>query len=113
VSYGATWTARAPTRIATLALGYADGYRRNLSSRGIALLNGQRAPVVGRVTMDLTMLDVTEVPCTIGDTATLIGRDGALTLTVDDVAAAAALSPYELLTGLRARAPRVYRDRVA
>jgi alanine racemase len=108
VSYGATWRASTPTRIATVAAGYADGYRRHLGNQGAALLNGHRVPVVGRVTMDLTMLDVTGVPVDKGDVATLIGRDGDLVLTADEVASVADLSPYELLTGLRARPPRRY-----
>lgn len=108
VSYDATWRAEAPRRVATLAAGYADGYRRALSSRGVALIGGARAPVLGRVTMDMTMVDVTDVPCRTGDVATLIGRDGELLLEVADVARAGDLSPYELLTGLRARLPRRY-----
>ena len=109
VSYDATWRAGAEARIATLALGYADGYRRAFSNRGVALLGGRQVPVVGNVTMDMTMLDVTGEPCVPGDVATLVGRDGDALLTVADVAARGALSPYELLTGLRARMPRLYR----
>ena len=110
VSYDATYRAVGPRRIATLAVGYADGYRRALSNRGTALLNGGRAPVAGLVTMDMTMLDVTDVPCAVGDVATLVGRDGADLLEVEEVARVADVSPYELLTGLRLRAPRVYAD---
>jgi alanine racemase len=99
-----------PRRIATLAVGYADGYRRALSGRGVALLHGHRAPVVGRVTMDMTMLDVTGVPCAVGDVATLLGRDGDAVLSVDEVARAGDLSPYELLAGLRLRVPHLYTD---
>jgi alanine racemase len=108
VSYGATWRARGTRRVATLGIGYADGYRRALSNRGIVLLNGQRVPVAGIVTMDMTMVDVTDVRCEIGDVATLIGRDGGDVLTVDDVAATAQVLSYELLVGLKLRAPRVY-----
>ena len=110
VSYGATWRASGDRTIATLACGYADGYRRHLSGRGVALLHGQRVPVAGRVTMDMTMLDVTGVPCAVGDVATLLGRDGDGLLTASDVAAMGEgdLSPYELLTGLRQRVPRLY-----
>ena len=110
VSYGATWRARGPRRIATVPVGYADGYRRALSSRGVALLGGREAPVAGIVTMDMTMLDVTELPCAPGDVATLLGRDGAAVLSVADVAARGDLSPYELLTGLRLRLPHFHRD---
>jgi alanine racemase len=108
VSYDATWRATGPRRVATLAAGYADGYRRALSSRGAVLIAGQRAPVLGRVTMDMTMVDVTDISCRVGDVATMIGRDGEALLEVADVARAGELSPYELLTGLRSRVPRLY-----
>ncbi|MGZ8411948.1 MAG: alanine racemase [Gemmatirosa sp.] len=109
-SYGATWRAEGPRRIATVAAGYADGYRRSLSSRGVALLHGRAVPVAGRVTMDMTMLDVTDVPCALGDVVTLLGRDGDAVLTVAEVAERADLSPYELLTGLRGRVPHFHHD---
>lgn len=108
VSYDATWTAKRPTRIATLGVGYADGYRRSLGNRGAVLINGKRAPIAGTVTMDLIMVDVTDIPCERGDLATLIGQDGDELITVEQVGAACELSPYEILTALRARAPRVY-----
>ena len=110
VSYGATWRAAGARRIATLGIGYADGYRRALSNRGVVLLNGSRARVAGIVTMDMTMIDVTDVACAVGDVATLIGRDGADVLTVDEVANTAEVLSYELLVGLKLRAPRVYAD---
>ncbi|MEA3245074.1 MAG: alanine racemase C-terminal domain-containing protein, partial [Gemmatimonadota bacterium] len=78
------------------------------SPLGAALLGGRRVPVVGTVTMDLTMVDVTDVPCALGDVATLIGADGDEVITAEDVGRACGLSPYEILTGLRARAPRSY-----
>jgi len=108
VSYGATWTAERPSRIATLAAGYADGYRRHLSNVGEVLLHGHRCPVVGRVTMDMTMVDVTAVPCALGDVATLIGRDGPDCLTIDEVAHHGELSPYELLVGCALRVSAHY-----
>lgn len=108
VSYDATWRAVGPRRIATLAIGYADGYRRALSNRGTVIVHGRCAPVAGLVTMDMTMIDVTGVPCDIGDVATLVGADGDQRLDVADVASTADVSPYELLTGLRARLPRQY-----
>jgi alanine racemase len=110
VSYGATWRANGTRRIATLGVGYADGYRRALSNRGVVLLNGARVRVAGIVTMDMTMIDVTDVPCAVGDVATLIGRDGDDVLTIDAVASTAEVLSYELLVGLRLRAPRVYID---
>jgi alanine racemase len=110
VSYAATYRAVGDRRIATLAAGYADGYRRALSNRGTVLIGGRRAPVAGLVTMDMTMVDVTDIPCKTGDVATLLGRDGAGLLDVESVARTADLSPYELLTGLRGRLTRVYLD---
>jgi alanine racemase len=110
VSYCASYRAVGRRRIATVAAGYADGYRRALSNRGTALLRGLRVPVAGLVTMDMTMLDVTGVACEIGDVVTLIGRDGEELLDVESVARTADMSPYELLTGLRQRLPRIYRE---
>jgi alanine racemase len=108
VSYSATYRAGAARRIATVACGYADGYRRSLGNRGVALVRGVRAPVVGVVTMDMTMLDVSDAPCDVGDVATLMGRDGDQSLDVNALARLAELSPYELLVGLRLRVPRRY-----
>ena len=108
VSYGATYRAPAPRRIATLGIGYADGYRRVLGNRASVLLHGRRARVVGVVTMDMTMVDVTDVQCEIGDIATLIGSDGAERIDVTELADVGGLSPYEILTGLRGRLPRRY-----
>ena len=105
VSYGATWTAARPSRIATISSGYADGYRRHLSNRGEVLIGGVRCPIAGRVTMDMIMVDVTDVPCAVGDVATLIGTDGAATVSTEQVAERADLSPYELLVGLALRVP--------
>ena len=109
VSYGASWKAERASRVATLAIGYGDGYRRSLGNRGMALLHGRRVPVVGTVTMDMTMIDVTGMSCSVGDTATLVGTDGRETISVEDVAHACDLSPYEILTGLRQRLARRYR----
>lgn len=108
VSYGATWQATGTRRIATVALGHGDGYRQAFSNRGQALLHGHPVPVVGTVSMDMTMLDVTDLQdrVAIGDVATLVGRDGAHCLSADAVAADRGLSPYELLVGLRLRVPR-------
>ena len=108
VSYGATHRAGGRRRIATIGVGYADGYRRSLGNRASALVHGRRVPVVGVVTMDMTMLDVTDVVCDVGDIVTLIGRDGDDQIDVSDLATMGELSPYELLTGLRRRLPRRY-----
>jgi alanine racemase len=110
VSYDATWRAEGPRRIATVPVGYADGYRRGLSNRGIALLGGRRVPVAGRVTMDMTMLDVTGTTAALGDLVTLLGEDGEDVITVSELATSSDISPYEILTGLRQRLPRRYRD---
>lgn len=110
VSYDATFEAHGARRIATLAIGYADGYPRSMGNAAHALVRGTPVPVVGVVTMDMTMVDVTDVPCDIGDVATLIGRDGDRLLQVEDVAAMGGAHPYELLTGLGVvRLTRVYR----
>ena len=108
VSYGGTYRAESERRIATLAIGYADGYRRVLGNRASVLLHGRRAPVVGVVTMDMTMIDVTDIDCGIGDITTLIGADGDDRITVNEIADVANMSPYEILTGLRGRLPRRY-----
>ena len=113
VSYNATWSAPRAGRVATVSLGYADGYRRAFGNRAHALLGGRRVSVVGMVTMDMTMIDVTDHPCAPGDVVTFLGRDGDAAITVADLAVTAAVSPYELLTGLRSRLPRVYRGRDA
>jgi len=110
VSYGATWRAPGTRRIATVPVGYADGYRRALGNRGVALLGGRRIHVAGRVTMDMTMLDVTDTDAALGDVVSLLGRDGEEVVTVSELAALGDLSPYELLTGLRTRLPRLHRD---
>lgn len=111
VSYDATFRTGRRMRVATLAIGYADGYRRLFSNIGTVLLRGRHARVIGLVTMDMTMIDVTDIPCDIGDVATLIGTDGDETLDVAAVAAIGNMSPYELLTGLRSRMPRRYLER--
>ena len=108
VSYDATYRAEREMQIATLPVGYADGYRRALGNRAHALVGGRRAPVAGVVTMDMTMLDVTGLDAHIGDVATLIGRDGAERIDVAELAELANASPYEILTGLNARLPRTY-----
>jgi alanine racemase len=110
VSYGATLRVDRPARIATLSVGYADGYPRSLSEVGSVLVRGMMAPVAGIVTMDMTMIDVSTVPCEVGDVATLIGRSGQTLLTVERVADDAGMSPYEVLTGLRSRVERSYTE---
>jgi alanine racemase len=108
VSYDASHRASGTRHIATLPVGYADGYRRALGNRTHVLVRGRCAPVVGVVTMDMTMVDVTDIPCAVGDVVTLIGRDGDRVRDVESVARDAELSPYEVLTGLKSRLPRRY-----
>jgi alanine racemase len=108
VSYDATLRVERSARIATLAIGYADGYPRSLSGVGSALVGGTITPIAGRVTMDMTMIDVTTVRCEVGDVVTLIGRSANTLLTVERVADDASMSPYELLTGLRSRVEKTY-----
>ncbi len=108
VSYRATWTAAATRRIATIPVGYADGYRVAFSNRGEVLIAGRRCSVVGRVTMDMTMIDVTDVPCEVGDVVTLLGNEGDAQLSLDEIARRSGLLSYELLIGLKLRLPRLY-----
>jgi alanine racemase len=112
VGYGATYAARGPERWGTLAIGYGDGVPRALSpAGGEALVRGRRVPIVGRVSMDATVVDLTTVPeAAAGDVATLIGRDGDETITLDEVARRCGTISYEILTGLTPRLPRVYAD---
>ena len=108
VSYDAIFTAKRRTKLATISVGYADGYPRALGNVAQLSIRGKLAPIAGVVTMDMTMADVTEIECEVGDVATLLGKDGPILLTIEDVAASASLSPYDLLTGLRSRIERRY-----
>jgi alanine racemase len=108
VGYGATHVARGWERWGTVGIGYGDGLPRRLGNRGWALLRGRRVPFVGRISMDLTVVDITGVPdAEVGDVVTFIGVDGGAEIRVDDVAAIADTISYEILTGLRPRLPRV------
>lgn len=109
--YGATYTSRGPERWATLSIGYGDGLPRALGNRGHALLGGRRVPIIGRVSMDVTVVNIGAAGGVgVGDVATLIGRDGAEEITVDEVAALAGTISYEVLTGLTRRLPRIWSD---
>jgi alanine racemase len=108
ISYGSTWTAPRPSRIATLPVGYADGWSRLLSNRGSVLIHGRRAPVVGRVCMDLCMVDVTDVAgAEVGDEVVLIGRQGAETQDAHQLAGLQSTIAYDVLCAIGARVPRV------
>lgn len=111
VGYGATWVADRPSRLATLGIGYGDGFPRALSNRGRVLIRGSSAPIVGRISMDVTVVDVSHVPAVeCGDVATLIGSDGSASISVDEVAESVGTISYEVLTQLTARLPRLWRD---
>lgn len=110
VGYGSLHAARGWERWATLPLGYGDGWPRSLTGRSEALVRGRRVPFVGRTSMDMTVVDISSVPdVRVGEVATVIGRDGADEILLDDVAAQADTIGYEILTGLRPRLPRVER----
>lgn len=109
VSYGRTWTTRRPSKIATVNIGYGDGLPRSLSNKGVALVHGQNVPIVGRVCMDQTMLDVTDIPTvSIGDDVVFWGKQGDTVLHAEQVAEAVGTIAYELTCGVTCRVPRVY-----
>lgn len=109
VSYGSTYITERPTKIATIPVGYADGYPRNLSSKGRVLIRQKSAPVIGRICMDQFMVDVTEIQgVQEGDAVTLLGRDGDECITVEELAKLAGSFNYELVCGISKRVPRVF-----
>lgn len=109
VSYGRTYTAQSRVRVATVPIGYADGYSRQLSNRGFMLVHGVRCPILGKVCMDQCMIDISAVPAAqVGDTVTVIGRDGGGEITVDELAALLGTIHYEIVCGISKRVTRVY-----
>ena len=111
ISYAQTFVAERESLIATLPIGYADGYARLLSNRGEVLVRGQRAKVAGRVCMDLTMIDVTDIRnVQQGDEVVLLGRQGGAEISVDEMAAWANTISYEILTSIGARVPRIHHN---
>ena len=109
VSYGGTFTTTRTTKLATVSVGYGDGYPRALSSKGYVLVRGQKAPIVGRVCMDQMMVDVTDIEnVTRADIVTLIGKDGDAEITVEEIAALAGTIDYEFVCDLGKRIPRSY-----
>lgn len=109
ISYGGTFVTERPTRVATVPVGYADGYRRNLSGKFYVLICGRKAPILGRVCMDQLMVDVTDIPdAVLGAKVTLIGRDADACITVERIAAQADSFNYEFVCGISRRVPRVY-----
>jgi len=112
VSYGSTYVTDKESIIATVPAGYADGYSRLLSSRGEMLVNGERAPIIGRVCMDLTMLDVSHIPgAGEGEGVVLFGTGGEEFLGADEIAEKTGTISYEVVSGITSRVPRVYINR--
>jgi alanine racemase len=111
VGYGMTFRTKRPSRIATLPVGYADGYNRLLSNKAEVLVRGRRAPVVGRVSMDLVTIDVTDVPAAaFGDEVVLLESQDGETITPEELANKIGTISYEVFCSVSARVPRVYRD---
>ena len=111
ISYGRTFVSEHEMRIATVTIGYADGYSRLLSSKGEILVHGKRCRITGRVCMDQLMIDVSEVPeARSGDIVTLIGRDGDDMITADELATVCGTIGYEVVCGISKRVPRIYID---
>jgi len=109
IGYGGTFTTEADTVVATIPVGYADGYRRSLSGKFHVLIRGQKAPILGRICMDQMMVDVTGIPgVSCGDTVTLIGTDGDNTISVEQIAEPAGSFNYEFSCGISRRVPRYY-----
>jgi len=111
VGYGSLWRATAATRVATVAIGYADGVHRARANRGDVLVRGRRAPLIGMVSMDAITLDVTDVPAVhVGDVATLIGDDGDERITAEEAGGWSSTISYEVLTSIGPRVERRYQE---
>lgn len=111
LGYGCTFETTRESRIATIPIGYDDGYRRALSNQGRVIVGGTFAPVVGRVSMDLTLIDITDVPgVSLHDQVTLLGSDGSLSIKAEDLAELAGTISYEITCGIGSRVPRIYLD---
>lgn len=109
ISYGGTFTVPEAMRVATVPVGYGDGYPRGLSGKGWVLIRGKKAPILGRVCMDQLMVDVTDIPdAAPGDTVTLIGRDGEEAITMEELGNLSGRFNYELACCLNKRVPRLY-----
>jgi alanine racemase len=111
ISYGRTHKLERSSRVATLAVGYGDGYPRALGNRGHVLIGGKRAPILGRVCMDVTIVDVTDIPqVQLGDEATLIGSQGLQRITVEEIARLTGATEHDVVLRLTQRVKRVYKD---
>lgn len=109
VSYGRTYTAQVPKRLATVAVGYADGFRRNFSNQGKVIVHGRYAPIVGRVCMDQMLIDISDIPdVKMGDTVILAGEEGSCRVTFDDFARLNGTINYEEVCLVGRRVPRIY-----
>ncbi len=109
IGYGGTFVTKRPTMVATVPVGYADGYRRNLSNRFYVLIRGQKAPILGRICMDQMMVDVTDIPgVRHGDPVVLIGSSGDSRISIEQIAAEADSFNYEFACGISRRVPRIY-----
>ena len=109
VSYGRTYITSKRIKIATIPVGYGDGYPRNLSSKGRVLINGKYAPIIGRICMDQFMVDVTDIKdVKQGDVVTLIGKDGSESITVGELAQLSGRFNYEFICNIGKRIPRLY-----
>ncbi|HBI48101.1 MAG TPA: alanine racemase [Smithella sp.] len=109
IGYGSTYITKKQTRIATIPVGYGDGYGFILSNQGKALIRGKRAPIVGRISMDMCTIDVTHIPdCAVGDEVVLLGRQGKECISANEIAAKAGTISYEVLCALGKRAPRIF-----
>ena len=111
ISYGRTYITQKDTKIATIPIGYADGYGRILSNKAEALVRGQFVRVVGMVTMDQTLVDVGHVKgVKVGDEVVLIGRQGEADIPIEKIAKLAGTIPYEILSSITDRVPRIYKS---
>ena len=109
IGYGGTYTTTKKTRVATIPVGYADGYSRCLSGKGSVLIHGKKAPILGRVCMDQFMVDVTDIDSVcVGDRVTLFGKDGDSCITIEEISAMAHSFNYEFVCDIGKRIPRVY-----
>lgn len=109
ISYGASYKTSRRQRIATIPVGYGDGYPRNLSNRGYVLIHGKKAPICGRICMDQFMVDVTDIPeAEEGDVVVLVGRDGAEQISMEEIGELSGRFHYEFACDLGKRVPRVY-----
>jgi alanine racemase len=111
ISYGGTFATKRESLIATLPIGYADGYSRHLSNHGEVLIHGKRAPVVGKVCMDFIMVDVTDIPrVSVGDEVILMGKQGRGQITAEEIAEKINSISYEVLCAIGKRVPRIYKE---